>query len=100
MKNCNGPTGGEDTLQEKLQAAAVMIHELDKKQPGLKNLLRSKGIGDNALVARRLLGKANAGTPAEKGGEMPRQLLPARRAQVTRSRPMIYSVASRRAPAH
>jgi hypothetical protein len=33
-----------------------MIHELDLKQPGLKNLLRSKGIGDNALIASMLMG--------------------------------------------
>ncbi len=42
--------GGEDKLQEKLRAAAVMIDVLDQKQPGLKNLLRSKGIGDSALA--------------------------------------------------
>jgi hypothetical protein len=35
-----------------------MIHDLDLKQPGLKNLLRSKGIGDNALVASMLIGHA------------------------------------------
>ena len=50
--------GGEDKLQEKLQQAAVMIHELDKKQPGLKNLLRSKGIGDNALVVAQIIGQS------------------------------------------
>ena len=32
-----------------------MVEELDKKQPGLKNLLRSKGIGDNALIANLLI---------------------------------------------
>ena len=46
------------TLEEKLQSAAEMIHALDLKQPGLKNLLRSNGIGDNALVASMLIGHA------------------------------------------
>ena len=32
-----------------------MIHDLDMKQPGLKNLLKSKGIGDNAMVANMLI---------------------------------------------
>jgi hypothetical protein len=50
--------GGEDKLQEKLRAAAVMIDALDKKQPGLKNLLRSKGIGDSALVVAQILGQS------------------------------------------
>lgn len=43
------------TLEEELQAAAERIHELNLKQPGLKNLLRSKGIGDNRLDADRTL---------------------------------------------
>lgn len=42
-------------LEEKLQAAAVMIHALDAKQPGLKQLLRSKCIGDASLVAQILV---------------------------------------------
>jgi len=47
------------TLEEKLHSAALMIHDLDLKQPGLKNLLRSKGIGDNALVASMLIQHAS-----------------------------------------
>lgn len=43
------------TLEEKLNAAALMIHDLDLKQPGLKNLLRSKGRGDSAPVASMLI---------------------------------------------
>jgi hypothetical protein len=50
--------GGEDKLQEKLRAAAVMIDALDKKQPGPKNLLRSKGIGDNLLVVAQIIGQS------------------------------------------
>ena len=46
-------------LEEKLHSAALMIHDLDLKQPGLKNLLRSKGIGDNALVASMLIQHAS-----------------------------------------
>lgn len=45
-------------LEEKLRAAAVMIHALDQKQPGLKNLLKSKGIGDNALVVAQIIGQS------------------------------------------
>ena len=50
--------GGEDQLQEKLNAAAVMIDALDRKQPGLKALLQSNGIGDNALVVAQLIGQS------------------------------------------
>jgi len=42
-------------LDSKLRAAAVMIHALDQKTPGLKNLLKSKWIGDNAMVASMLI---------------------------------------------
>ncbi len=47
-----------ETLDEKLHAAALMIDALDKKQPGLKALLRTQGIGDSALVANILMGQA------------------------------------------
>lgn len=47
-----------DGLEAKLQAAARMVHVLDTKQPGLKNLLKSKGIGDNAVVVSMLIGQA------------------------------------------
>ena len=50
--------GGKDKLQEKLNAVAVMIHALDQKTPGLKNLLKSKGIGDNALVVAQIIGQS------------------------------------------
>jgi hypothetical protein len=43
------------TLNEKLLAAARMVQELDAKKPGLKNLLKSQGIGDNAMVASMLI---------------------------------------------
>ena len=59
--------GGEDKLQEKLRAAAVMIDALDQKQPGLKNLLRAKGIGDNALVVAQLIGQAERWHARRKG---------------------------------
>jgi hypothetical protein len=32
------------------RAASHMVEALKTKQPGLKNLLRSKGVGDNALL--------------------------------------------------
>ncbi len=44
-----------DTLEEKLNAAGRMVVALDQKTPGLKNLLRSKGIGDNAMIASMLI---------------------------------------------
>jgi hypothetical protein len=42
-------------LEEKLGAAGRMVVELDAKKPGLKNLLKSLGIGDNALIASLLI---------------------------------------------
>lgn len=59
--------GGEDKLQQKLQQAAVMIHKLDKKTPGLKNLLKSKGIGDNALVVAQIIGQSERWHARRKG---------------------------------
>ena len=38
------------SLDKKLHAAAVMIHDLDLITPGLKNLFRGHWIGDNALI--------------------------------------------------
>jgi hypothetical protein len=45
-------------LEERLQAAARMVHDLDLKNPGLKNLLKSNGIGDNAIIANMLIAHA------------------------------------------
>jgi len=45
-------------LNEKLNAAGRMVEALEKKQPGLKKLLKSKGIGDNALVASMLIAQS------------------------------------------
>jgi hypothetical protein len=45
-------------LDAKLQQAAVMIDALDKKQPGLKNLLRGHGVGDSALVVAQIIGQS------------------------------------------
>lgn len=47
-----------ESLGEKLQAANRMIHAMEERQPGLKQLLQSKGIGDNAIVASMLIGQA------------------------------------------
>ena len=38
--------------------AGHMVETLGKTKPGLKNLLRSKVIGDNALVASLLIGQS------------------------------------------
>jgi hypothetical protein len=45
-------------LETKLSAAGHMVVELDKKTPGLKNLLRSRGLGDNAEIASMLIQQA------------------------------------------
>ena len=45
-------------LEDKLNAAGRMVVALGKKTPGLKNLLRSKGLGDNAEVASLLIQQA------------------------------------------
>ena len=45
-------------LEDKLNAAGRMVEVLKKKQPGLKNLLRSKGLGDNAEIASLLIQQA------------------------------------------
>lgn len=47
-----------DKLEEKLTSAGHMVEVLEKRTPGLKNLLRSKGLGDNALIASMLIGQA------------------------------------------
>jgi hypothetical protein len=45
-------------LEDRLNAAGRMVEVLEKKQPGLKNLLRSKGLGDNAEIAQLLIQQA------------------------------------------
>jgi len=47
-----------EALDDKLRAAGRMVEALEAKQPGLKNLLRSKGLGDNAMVASLLIGQS------------------------------------------
>jgi len=55
------------TLEEKLQSAAMMIHALDQKTPGLKNLLKSRGIGDPALVVAQIFGQSERWHARRKG---------------------------------
>jgi hypothetical protein len=47
-----------NTLDERLRQAGRMVEGLEQKQPGLKNLLKSKGIGDNAMIASLLIQQA------------------------------------------
>lgn len=47
-----------DTLPEKFAAANKMIHELEAKQPGLKRLLTSHGVGDDPITVNLLLAQA------------------------------------------
>jgi hypothetical protein len=44
-----------------------MVVALDKKQPGLKNLLRSRGLGDNAMVASMLIQQSERWHARRKG---------------------------------
>ena len=47
-----------DTLEARLNAAGRMVNEIEAKQPGLKQLLKSRGIGDAARVAVLLMDQA------------------------------------------
>jgi hypothetical protein len=42
-------------LDDKLRTAGCMVEDLEKKQPGLKHLVRAKSIGDNAMIASLLI---------------------------------------------
>ena len=42
-------------LPTKLEAAAQMVHALEQQRPGLVQLLRARGVGDNAMVASMLI---------------------------------------------
>jgi hypothetical protein len=53
LERAHGPA-----LDDKLRAAGRMVEDLERKQPGLKQLLKSKGIGDSAMVANLLMGHA------------------------------------------
>lgn len=55
------------TLDDKLRAAGHMVEALDTKTPGLKNLLRARGIGDNALIASMLIQQAERFHARNKG---------------------------------
>ena len=44
-----------DGFEAKLRSAARMIHEVDAKQPGLKQFLKARGVGDNAMVVSMLI---------------------------------------------
>ena len=57
--------GGQDKLEEQLQPAAVMIHELDQKRPGLREFVRTHG--DNALFVAQLIQAARAYHARRKG---------------------------------
>ena len=50
LQRAHGPE-----LDTRLQAAARMIDQLEQQQPSLKNLLKSKGVGDSAMLASSLI---------------------------------------------
>jgi hypothetical protein len=47
-----------ETLDTKLEAASQMVEALEKKTPGLKNLLKSRGKGDSALIVAQIIGQS------------------------------------------
>jgi hypothetical protein len=47
-----------EKLEEKLTMAGRMIKEIEGKHPGLQQLLKGRGIGDNAVVASLLIQQA------------------------------------------
>jgi hypothetical protein len=54
-------------LEEKLRAAVVMIEAVEKKTPGLKTLLNSHGIFDNAMIANLLIQQSERWHARRKG---------------------------------
>jgi hypothetical protein len=46
------------TLEAKLNAAGLMVSELEKTRPGLRAFLKTAGVGDSALVASILIQQA------------------------------------------
>lgn len=41
-----------------MRAAGRMVEALEAKTPGLKNLLKSRGIGDNALIVASIISQS------------------------------------------
>ena len=56
-----------DTLDAKLEAARQMVQALEKTTPGLNNLLKSNGIGDNALIVAQIIGQSECWHARRKG---------------------------------
>jgi len=57
--------GGQDKLEEALEPARQMIHELDQKRPGLKEFVRAHG--DHALFVAQLVQAARIYHAPRKG---------------------------------
>lgn len=56
-----------DGLEEKLQQAGKRVNILESQKQGLKDLLRHRGLGDNALVASLLIRQAERYWARRKG---------------------------------
>ena len=56
-----------DSLEEKLRECSQMVHAVEMQQPGLKNLLQSKGIGDAAVVLTQLIAQSQIWHARRKG---------------------------------
>ena len=67
LKNAKLERAYGDTLDAKLEAARQMVQALEKTTPGLNSLLKSKGIGDNALVVAQLIGQSECWHARRKG---------------------------------
>ena len=56
-----------DSLEEKQRECSQMVHAVEMQKPGLKNLLRSKGIGDAAVVVTQLIAQSQIWHTRRKG---------------------------------
>src|SRR5262245_19578918 len=56
-----------ESLSERLQQAAVLVDQLERQKPGLKNMLRSRGIGDSSLIVSMLIQQAERWHLRRKG---------------------------------
>jgi hypothetical protein len=49
---------GKEELERKLNDAGLMVQEIERKHPGLKQLLKTKGLGDSSLISNMLIQQA------------------------------------------
>jgi hypothetical protein len=49
---------GKEELERKLNDAGLMVQDIERKHPGLKQLLKIKGLGDSSLISNMLIQQA------------------------------------------